>query len=140
MRFSRPLIRETKPRSFLCCSRHQPSIVKGRLLGGRRHMIRIIQKSSYLCKDRRHIPLGRSGWDLPSEKSRRFDRIDPRLDQILRRCINVNIIRALKVFVATDLDDMHMSFNGLYARAKRILREDPQSGALFSLTTSDTIG
>ncbi len=41
---------------------------------------------------------------------------------------------ALKVYVATEPADMRMSFNGLYALAKNVLREDPASGALFVFT------
>ena len=41
---------------------------------------------------------------------------------------------SLKVFVATEPADMRMSFNGLYALAKNVLREDPTTGALFVFT------
>ena len=38
---------------------------------------------------------------------------------------------ATRIFVATGVTDMRLSFNGLYALVVGQLREDPQSGHLF---------
>ena len=39
---------------------------------------------------------------------------------------------SLKIYVALEPCDMRKSFNGFYAVAQEKLKEDPQSGALFS--------
>ncbi len=40
----------------------------------------------------------------------------------------------LKVYVATEPADMRKSFNGLYALTINVLKEKPESGALFVFT------
>ena len=46
----------------------------------------------------------------------------------------LNFTGSLKVYVATEFADMRKSFNGLYALTINVLKEDPQSGALFVFT------
>lgn len=41
---------------------------------------------------------------------------------------------SLKVYVATEPADMRKSFNGLYALTAQVLKEKPESGALFVFT------
>ena len=41
---------------------------------------------------------------------------------------------SLKVYVATEPADMRKSFNGLYAMTVNVLKEKPESGALFVFT------
>jgi len=41
---------------------------------------------------------------------------------------------SLKVYLATEPSDMRKSFNGLYAMAVNVLKESPESGALFVFT------
>ena len=41
---------------------------------------------------------------------------------------------SLKVYVATEPADLRMSFNGLYARTRNVLKANPESGALFVFT------
>ena len=43
----------------------------------------------------------------------------------------LNIHSQLKVFLATAVCDLRMSFNGLWAAAQQQLGEDPKGGALF---------
>jgi len=43
----------------------------------------------------------------------------------------LNFTASLKVWVALEFCDMRLSFNGLYALAANVLKEDPRSGALF---------
>ncbi len=40
----------------------------------------------------------------------------------------------LKVFLALEPTDLRKSFNGLYAQAKEVMKERPESGALFVFT------
>jgi len=40
----------------------------------------------------------------------------------------------LKVFLAVEPTDMRKSFNGLFAMALNMLKEDPQQGAVFVFT------
>src|SRR5210317_895297 len=46
----------------------------------------------------------------------------------------LNFTGSLKVFMAVDHVDLRKSFNGLYAVTKNILKETPESGALFVFT------
>lgn len=46
----------------------------------------------------------------------------------------LNFTGSLKVFVAVDHVDLRKSFNGLYAVTKNVLKEAPESGALFVFT------
>lgn len=46
----------------------------------------------------------------------------------------LNFTGSLKVFVAVDHVDLRKSFNGLYAVTKNVLKETPESGALFVFT------
>ena len=41
---------------------------------------------------------------------------------------------SLKVYIATEPADMRKSFNGLYAMTVNVLKEKPESGALFVFT------
>ena len=41
---------------------------------------------------------------------------------------------SLKVYVATEPVDLRKSFNGLYALTAQVLKERPESGALFVFT------
>jgi transposase len=41
---------------------------------------------------------------------------------------------SLKVFLAAQPADLRKSFSGLYAITQQVLREDPESGALFVFT------
>ena len=41
---------------------------------------------------------------------------------------------SLKVYVATEPADLRKSFNGLYALTVNVLKENPESGALFIFT------
>ena len=41
---------------------------------------------------------------------------------------------SLKVYIATEPADMRQSFNGLYAMTVNVLKEKPESGALFVFT------
>jgi transposase len=43
----------------------------------------------------------------------------------------LNFTGSLKVYVATGFTDLRKSFNGLYAQTVNVLKENPQSGALF---------
>lgn len=43
----------------------------------------------------------------------------------------LNFTGSLKVYVATEFIDLRKSFNGLYALTVNVLKENPQSGALF---------
>jgi transposase len=40
----------------------------------------------------------------------------------------------LKVFLALEPTDLRKSFNGLYAQVKEVMKERPESGALFVFT------
>jgi transposase len=44
---------------------------------------------------------------------------------------------SLKVFLAAQPADLRKGFSGLYAMTAQVLREDPQSGALFVFTNRD---
>ncbi|MFO1530632.1 MAG: IS66 family insertion sequence element accessory protein TnpB [Kiritimatiellia bacterium] len=44
---------------------------------------------------------------------------------------------SLKVFLAAQAADLRKGFSGLYAMTAQVLREDPQSGALFVFTNRD---
>ena len=41
---------------------------------------------------------------------------------------------SLKVYLATEPADLRKSFNGLYALTQNVLKEKPESGALFVFT------
>jgi len=43
----------------------------------------------------------------------------------------LNFTGSLKVYLAVEAADLRKSFTGLYALASNVLKEDPQSGALF---------
>lgn len=46
----------------------------------------------------------------------------------------LNIRGKLEVYLAVEPVDLRKSFNGLYSLTKMVLREDPESGALFVFT------
>ena len=46
----------------------------------------------------------------------------------------LNLIGKLEVYLAVEPVDLRKSFNGLYAVTKTVLRENPESGALFVFT------
>lgn len=46
----------------------------------------------------------------------------------------LSLAGSLKVYVATEPADLRKSFNGLYALTVNVLKENPESGALFAFT------
>jgi transposase len=46
----------------------------------------------------------------------------------------IGLTPATRIFVALEPTDMRLGFNGLYARAQNVLKEEPTSGALFVFT------